>query len=97
MSGEAEVAGPYFGHTVQRLSAVHFPPATAYIPQYFFTLYPPEITKLWNMLEMMDPPSYSLTFISMIAIALFMKWMTIYGKRIGLESESTELICVPFQ
>ena len=46
---------------------------------------------------MMDPPTYSLTFISMITVVVFMKWMTKYGTRLGLESETTELICVPFQ
>ena len=86
-----------FAYTVQRMYVVDCPPAEMYEPHYWWTKYPPETTKLWNMLEMMDPPTYFLTFLSMISIVVFLKWMTKYGTRLGLESETTELICVPIQ
>ena len=86
-----------FACTVQRMYAVDCAPPQSYAPYYWWSKYPSETTKLWNMLEMMDPPTYGLTFISMITVVVFMKWMTKYGTRLGLESETTELICVPFQ
>ena len=46
---------------------------------------------------MMDPPSYFLTFFTMFAIVVFMKFMTKYGEKIGVESETQEILCVPVQ
>ena len=96
-TGEADLAVQGFACTYQRMYVVDCPPAMTYGPRYWWTKYPPETTKLWNMLEMMDPPTYFLTFLSMISIVVYMKWMTKYGTRLGLESETTELICVPIQ
>ena len=95
--GEADCAVESFAYTLQRMGAVDCVPGTIYEPLYFWSKYPPETTKLWNMLEMMDPPTYFLTFLSMLAIVVFMKLMTKYGTKLGLKSATTELICVPFQ
>ena len=55
------------------------------------------VLKYQFQIEMMDPPSYCLTFFSMFAIVVFMKFMTKYGERIGVESETQEILCVPVQ
>ena len=48
------------------------------------------------MLELMDPPSYFFTWFTLTAVVVVMKMMTKYGSRLGLSSETTEILCVPF-
>ena len=94
--GDAELAVTGFACTRQRMRVADCQ-AVSFDTFYFWSRYPIETTKFWNMLELMDPPSYLLFWITFTAVVGVMKIMKNYGTRMGLTSATTELICVPFQ
>ena len=95
--GEADLAAPFVYCNFLTMRAALCPPSFTYAPFYWWTAYPRETTKLWNLLEMMDPPTYSLTFLSMIAIVAFMKFMTKYGTKLGISYRQQEILFSPIQ
>ena len=95
-SGEADLAVAGYACTRQRLAVAHCQ-VTGFSPNYFWSRYPIETTKFWNMLELMDPPSYFFTWATLTAVVVVMKIMTKYGMRLGLTSATSEIICVPFK
>ena len=96
-SGEADLTMPgNYACTRQRMAVAHCQVLT-FEPYYFWSRYPIETTKFWNMLELMDPPSYFFTWATLTAVVVVMKIMTKYGMRLGLTSATSEIICVPFQ
>ena len=95
-SGEADLALPLLACTRQRMAVAHCQ-VLRYDPFYFWSRYPIETTKFWNMLELMDPPSYFFTWATLTAVVVVMKIMTKYGTKLGLPSATTEILCVPFQ
>ena len=66
-------------------------------PMYFWSRYPIPTTKFWNLLELMDPPSYFFAWFTLTAVVVVMKILTKYGSKIGLTKAPTEILCVPFQ
>ena len=95
-SGDADLAVSGYACTRQRMVVAHCQ-VLFFEPLYFWSRYPIETTKFWNMLELMDPPSYFFTWATLTAVVVVMKIMTKYGMRLGLTSATSEIICVPFQ
>ena len=96
-SGEADLTLPGNYACTRQIMAVAHCQVVDYQPFYFWSRYPTETTKFWNILELMDPPSYIFTWITLTSVVVVMKIMTKYGTRLGLTSATQEILCVPFQ
>ena len=94
---KADLAVFGFAADNARIKVVHFLPSVSFGPKYFFTKYPDETTKMWNLLYLFTPTSWMWTFLSIASIVVSLK---IFGKiaaRLGLNSLSEEISLFPFR
>ena len=68
-----------------------------YIPHFFWTGYPREKTKIWNLTKLLTPTSWILTFGSIFLVIISLKIATFVGTQLGLQPYSRELILIPFR
>ena len=81
----------YYGYVVQ------CPPAFIYGPEYFFSRYPLETSKLWNLTNLLSPGSWFAYFITIIFVIISLKLSCYVGVRLGLNTISEEIALVPFR
>ena len=79
------------------LNLVHCLPAMSYSPYYFFSRYPLEITKLWNLKNLLSPTSWFAYFITIFIVIISLKLSCYVGKRLGLSTITEEIALVPFR
>ena len=60
--------------------------------EYFFTRYPLETTKFWNIIYLFTPESWMWTFISILTIILVLYLARKIAVKLGLSEDSTEEI-----
>ena len=66
--------------------------------EYFFTRYPLEITKFWNLVNLFTPASWMWTFISIFTIVLCLYLAMTLSVKMGLSSDSREeFVLIPFR
>ena len=94
---EADMAVFGFGCTYGRSKVALCPPAMTYEPHYFFTRYPLETTKLWNLLNLLTPTSWIWTFSSIFSIVIMLKILTVVGSYLGIETSVQDVTLVPFR
>ena len=65
---------------------------------YFFTRYPLEKTKFWNLIYLFTPASWMWTFISIFTTVIVSYLARIISVKMGLSGDSTEeIILFPFR
>ena len=73
------------------------PPAILYAPYNFYTRYPPETTKFWNLKNLLTLDSW-LAYLTTIIIVIFsLKLSSYFGQRLGLKTITEEIALVPFR
>ena len=75
---------------------VHCPTPIMYVPQYFWTKYPSEKTKLWNLKNLLNPSSWLAYLITIISVLASLKLCCYVGKKLGLDTVTEEIALVPF-
>ena len=73
---EADIAVHRLACTYERSKVALCPPAVLYQPFYFFTRYPAETTKLWNLINLLTPTTWILTFSAIFSIVIMLKIIT---------------------
>ena len=69
-----------------------------YGQEYFFTRYPLEKTKFWNIIYLFTPEAWMWTFISIFTIILVLYLARTLSVKLGLSGDSTEEITLfPFR
>ena len=63
-----------------------------YGQEYFFSRYPLEKTKFWNLIYLFTPESWMWTFISILTIILVLYLARKIAVKLGLSEDSTEEI-----
>ena len=76
---------------------VHCLPAKDYAPSYFFSRYPLEITKLWNLKNLLAPASWIAYFITIVIVITSLKLSCYVSKRLGLSTITEEIALIPFR
>ena len=93
----ADLAVFGFGVHPGRIKVAHFLPAVKYQPRYFFTRYPLETTKMWNLIYLFTPDSWMWTFLSIASIVVTFKIFSMIGTRLGLNFLTEEITLFPFR
>ena len=93
--GEADMGVYNFLCSHERNKVIHCLPAVNYKPMYFYTRYPLETTKLWNLLKLLSPTSWACTFLSIIAVVIIMKIITFIGVQLGGRASFEDVTLVP--
>ena len=75
----------------------HCPPPIEYVPWYWWTRYPPEISKFWNLTNLLHPEAWMWTFLSFILITVTLKLASVLGTKMGLNIGSDEVALIPFR
>ena len=94
---KADLAVFGFAADNARIKVVHFLPSVSFGPKYFFTKYPDETTKMWNLLYLFTPTSWMWTFLSIASIAITLKIFSMIGTKLGLKLISEEITLFPFR
>ena len=73
-------------------------PGAAYLPSYWFSKYPEQKSPRWNLVKLVDPISWLLTFLSILSVSLFFFVSARIGASyFGLQTFSEEIILSPFR
>ena len=72
-------------------------PGVIYGPMFFFSRYPLEKTKLWNLTKLLTFESWASYFLTIIAVVIFLKFSCYFGKRLGLHTSTEEIPLFPFR
>ena len=72
-------------------------PWVQYEPYYWFTRYPQETTKVWNLVYLFTPTSWMWTFISIFSVVLVMSCFTLVYKTLGIAARTEEIILFPYR
>ena len=64
-------------------------------PYYWFTRYPKETTKVWNLVYLFTPTSWMWTFMSIFSVVLVMSSFTLVYKKLGMSTMTEEIILFP--
>ena len=88
---------PLFACTYGWSKVALCPPGVTYEPLYFFTRYPEEKTKLWNLKNLLTPASWFAYFITIFIVILCLKLCCFVGRTLGLNSVTEEIALVPFR
>ena len=83
--------------TYERMKVALCPPAVNYFPVYFFSRYPQETTKMWNLLKLLTPTCWFCTFSSIISIIIMLKLFTLVGKFLRCNTSVQDITLVPFR
>ena len=87
-----------FGFSVNlgRIKVAHFLPAVRFQPMYWWTRYPHETTKMWNLIYLFTPVSWTWTFLSIASIVISLKIASMIGERLGIILVLKEITLFPF-
>ena len=94
---EADLAVFGFAVNLGRIKVAHFLPTVNYQPKYWWTRYPQETTKMWNLIYLFTPTSWMWTFLSISSIVITLKIFSMIGTRFGLNLISEEITLLPFR
>ena len=72
-------------------------PALVYAPWYFWTRYPLETTKVWNLFKLLTPTTWIWTFSTLISIIIMLKYFTTVGTYLGCSTSVQDITLVPFR
>ena len=86
-----------FACTYGRSKVALCPPAVTYQPFSFFTRYPLEISKLWNLKNLLTPTSWFVYFITITIVIICLKLSCYIGRKLGLNTVTEEIALVPFR
>ena len=76
---------------------VHSSPWVQYEPYYWFTRYPEEKSKVWNLLNLFSPSSWIFIFISILSVVFFISLSTLFYKKAGVRTLTEEIILFPYR
>ena len=94
---KADLAVFGFAVDLARIKVVHYLPSVTFMPKYFWTKYPDETTKMWNLLYLFTPTSWMWTFLSIVSIVITLKIFSMIGTRLGLNLLTEEITLFPFR
>ena len=86
-----------FACTYGRSKVAQCSPATGYFPYYFFSRYPLEKTRLWNLKNLLTPASWFAYFITILFVIISLKVSCYVGSKLGLTTVTEEVALVPFR
>ena len=73
-------------------------PGYVYLPEYWFSKYPELKSPRWNLVKLVDPLSWLLTFLSIVSVSFFFFVSARIGASyFGLQTFSEEIILSPFR
>ena len=71
--------------------------AVAYLPYYFFSRYPLEKTRLWNLRNLLTPTSWFAYLITILIVTICFKLFSYIGRKLGLNTVTEEIPLIPFR
>ena len=73
-------------------------PGSQYVPQYWFSRFPQEISPAWNLVNLFTPTLWMFTFLSILSVSIFLiVSATIGSSYFGLQTFREKIILSPFR
>ena len=94
---EADWAIPNLGCTYGRSQVALCPHALIFYPNYWWTRYPQETSKFWNLINLFSPEAWMWTFLTLILITVTLYFASVLGSKLGLNVGSDEVALIPFR
>ena len=86
-----------FQCTYDRSKVALCPHAISFWNNYWWTRYPQETTRFWNLTNLFYPEAWMWTFFTFVLITVTLKLASIVGSKIGLNVGSEEVALIPFR
>ena len=83
--------------TYAGIKVVHCTSALVYGPNYFWSRYPLERSRLFNLKNLLTPGSWFAYFITIIFVIISLKLSCYFGVKLGLNTVTEEIALVPFR
>ena len=93
---KADLAVRSFKFNHGRIKVTHFLPAVGYKPMYWWTRYPLETTKMWELVNLFTPASWLWTFLSIASIVVSLKIASMIGAQLRMNYMLEEITLFPF-
>ena len=71
--------------------------AVVYLPSFFYSRYPLEKTRLWNLKNLLTPTSWFAYLITILVVTICFKLFSFIGRKLGLNTVTEEIPLVPFR
>lgn len=68
-----------------------------FLPAYYWTRYPIERSKIFNLVNLFSPESWIGTFVSITLMVISLKIATYIGVKLGLDTATEEIILFPLR
>ena len=91
------MAVAYFACTYGRTKVALCPHAVSYEPRYWWTRYPQETTRFWNLINLFQPVAWMWTFLTFILVTVSLKLAAVLGSKLGMNVGTDELALIPFR
>ena len=88
---------PYIACTYGRSRVALCPHTVGYKPLSWWSRYPQETTKFWNLTNLFHPKAWMWTFLTFILITVALKFASVLGSKLGLNVCSVEVALIPFR
>ena len=95
--GHADLAVRNFACTFERSQVVLCPHAVKYVPYFFWTRFPLQRTKMWNLVRLLTPTSWLVTLIALSVTVICLKIAYLIGRKMEVPSISTEIVLCPYR
>ena len=83
--------------THERSTVVQCNPGIQYFPVYYWSRYPLELSKLWNLKNLLTPVSWFVYLITIMIVLFVLKLSVNVGMKLGLKTFTEEISLVPFR
>ena len=83
--------------TYNRSKVALCPHAVSFQHLYWWTRYPKETTKFWNLTNLFHPEAWMWTFLTFILFSVALKFASVLGSKIGLNIGTEEMALIPFR
>ena len=88
---------PNFLCTYDRSKVALCPHTVSFGPMYWWTQYPQETTKYFNLINLFHPEAWMWTFLTFILVTVTLKFASVLGSKIGVNVGSEEVALIPLR
>ena len=88
---------PYIACTYGRSRVALCPHTVGYKPLSWWSRYPQETTKFWNLTNLFHPKAWMWTFLTFILVSVTLKLASLLESKLGLNVGSEEVALIPLR
>ena len=94
---QGDLTLPGYTCSYSRLTVANCAPAISWGYQRFYTQYPMEASKFWNLVNLFTPESWMWMFGTMFVVVVSLKFATYLGQKLEEKTGTEEIVLLPYR